>query len=67
MSKKYALGLKDIQIAIEDAAGSPFETLVSIGEVAEGSTQFVQEAPTETKYKGDYSDITLMTCSKWAT
>lgn len=33
----------------------------SIGEVAEGSTQFVQEAPTETKFKGDYSDITLMT------
>lgn len=62
MSKTYALGLKDIQIAIEDAdSGSPFESLASIGEVAENSTQFVQEAPTETKYKGDYSDITLMT------
>lgn len=41
---------------------NPFGTvLTTIGEVAENSTQFVQEAPTETKFKGDYGDATLMT------
>lgn len=40
---------------------NPFETETSIGEVAENSTQFIQEAPTETKFKGDYGDATLMT------
>lgn len=62
MSKKYGLGLKDIKLRFYDtSSGHPFYTLTSVGEVAEGSTQFVQEAPNETKFKGDYSDITLMT------
>lgn len=41
--------------------GNVFGAERSIGEVAEGSTQFMQEAPNETKFKGDYGDISLMT------
>lgn len=62
MAKKYAIGLTDIKFKLEGAtSGTPFFTSASIGEVAENSTQFVQEAPTETKFKGDYGDATLMT------
>jgi hypothetical protein len=62
MAKKYAIGLEDIKLKIEGASsGTPFYTLASIGEVAENSTQFVQEAPAETKFKGDYGDVTLFT------
>lgn len=62
MAKKYAIGLTDIKFKLEGASsGTPFYTSASIGEVAENSTQFVQEPPTETKFKGDYGDATLMT------
>lgn len=62
MPKIYTIGLSDIKLKIEGASsGTPFYTLTTIGEVAEGSTQFVQEAPSETKFKGDYGDTTLFT------
>ena len=41
--------------------GFDFGVLTTVGEVAENSTQFVQEAPAETKFKGDYNDVTLFT------
>jgi len=62
MAKNYAIGITDIKFKLEGAlAATPFYTSTTIGEVAENSTQFVQEAPTETKFKGDYGDATLMT------
>lgn len=63
--KTYGIGLSDIKIKVEGATvGSPFESLTTIGEVADGSTTVTHEAPEETKFKGDYSDITLFTLSK---
>lgn len=62
----YAIGLSDIKLRITKINGvaattvfSGASAVVSIGEVAEGSTQINDEAPTETKFKGDYSDATL--------
>jgi len=61
-AKVYGIGVSDIQLKIEGAGvGSPFESLATIGEVAEGSAQFTQETPTETKFKGDYGDTTIFT------
>lgn len=57
----YSIGITDIKIQLEGAlTDSPFKTLASIGEVAENSTNLSQEAPSETKIKGDYSDATLI-------
>lgn len=66
-----AIGLSDIKLKIDtingvapQASANPFSAsgsaMVSIGEVSEGSTQINDEAPTETKFKGDYTDATLM-------
>lgn len=68
----FGIGLTDIKLRILNvngetvsaASANPFtgaSAAVSIGEVMEGSTQIVDETPTETKFKGDYSDATLMT------
>lgn len=63
----FAIGLADIKLKITKVNGVAATTVfsgtsatVSIGEVMEGSTQITDDAPTETKYKGDYSDATLM-------
>lgn len=48
-------------VRTQQGVANPFASSVTIGEVAENSTQFVQEAPTETKFKGDYGDVSLMT------
>lgn len=62
----FAIGLKDIKLRITRvngvAATTPFSgttPTISIGEVNEGSTQVTDDAPTETKFKGDYGDATL--------
>ncbi len=71
MAKNFAIGLSDIKLRIDkinglapQASANPFaasgSAMVSIGEVSEGSTQINDEAPTETKFKGDYEDATLM-------
>lgn len=69
-TKSYAIGLTDIKLKIAFVNGAaaggtnPFSgasATVSIGEVMEGSTQVSDEAPSETKFKGDYSDATLLT------
>ena len=44
-----------------EGVGLAFGVATTVGEVAENSTQFVQEAPAETKFKGDYNDVTLFT------
>lgn len=62
MALNFTMGLKPILlkiISIDGVAPSPADTLTSIGEVAEGSTQVVQAAPNETVYKGDYEDVAL--------
>jgi hypothetical protein len=64
---KFALGLADIKLKILTIngiayTGSAFSATggVTIGEVMEGSTQINDDAPTETKFKGDYTDATLL-------
>lgn len=69
MAKTFSIGLTDIRLKITTLNGiahtgafsgtSAASAVMSIGEVAEGSTQISDEAPTETKFKGDYSDATL--------
>ena len=55
-----AIGLEDIKLKLNGTTtGDAFFTSESIGEVMEGSTTLTQEAPAETKIKGDYSDATL--------
>jgi len=63
----FAIGLTDIKLKISTVNGvatttvfSGTSAIESIGEVLEGSTQINDETPTETKFKGDYSDATLM-------
>lgn len=64
----FAIGLSDIKLKISKLNGIAFAStafsgasaIASIGEVMEGSTQLTDDAPTETKFKGDYSDATLM-------
>jgi hypothetical protein len=67
MANEYALGLADIKLKILTIngiayTGSAFSATggVTIGEVMEGSTQINDDAPTETKFKGDYTDATLL-------
>lgn len=67
MAKKFIIGLEDIKLKIATLngatyAGSAFSASAgtSIGEVLEGSTSINDEEPSETKYKGDYTDATLM-------
>lgn len=62
----FAIGLSDIKLKITKINGVAVTTVfsgasatVSIGEVMEGSTQINDDAPTETKFKGDYTDATL--------
>lgn len=66
-TNNFAIGLADIKLKITKINGVAASTVfsgasatISIGEVMEGSTQINDEAPTETKYKGDYTDATLM-------
>lgn len=62
MALQFTMGLKPILlriISVDGIAVSPAETLTSIGQVNEGSTQVVQAAPNETVYKGDYDDVAL--------
>lgn len=63
----FGIGLTDIKLKITTINGVAATTLfsgtsatVSIGEVMEGSTQITDDTPSETKFKGDYSDATLM-------
>lgn len=63
----FGIGLTDIKLKITTINGvahtgvfSGASAIVTIGEVMEGSTQINDETPTETKFKGDYSDATLM-------
>lgn len=72
MANEYALGLADIKLKILTINGlnlsatpfsaSPFSAAsgATIGEVMEGSTVITDDAPTETKFKGDYTDATLI-------
>lgn len=62
----FAIGLADIKLRITRINGVATTTIfsgasavVSIGEVMEGSTTINDDAPTETKFKGDYTDATL--------
>lgn len=64
----FAIGLADIKLRITKLNGvtatssafSGTSATVSIGEVMEGSTSITDDAPSETKFKGDYTDATLM-------